>query len=206
MINQINCADIVRLRRYDAVCVAVRHDACVLCFLVPGSENTRHRADIPLSMVESAQAGLAPDQRVRCVARPHRGTGAVVGHMPAATMRRIQAMLTRENTLAASEQAGSRGRGVGCVASPTRSTPRAPAGIRAAGQSVEQPGGWAGGRWSGPLKTRSTDRLMRRGGTQGAGGPSGGVADGAVMGGVVLHGRDGVTVLQVGHGGENRRS
>lgn len=114
MTDQINCADIVRLRRYDAVCVAVSRHACTMCFLVPDSENTRHRADISLSMIEAAQAGLAPDQRVRCVGRPQPGlrlAGAVVGRMPPQAMRRIQAMLARENALAAAEQVAGPWRG-----------------------------------------------------------------------------------------------
>lgn len=110
MTSQIRCADIVRLRRYDAVCVAARQGAPVLCFFVPDTETTRHRADISLSMCESAEAGLPPDRRVRCVGRTHGGGGQVVGRMPAPAMQRIHGMLAQEMARQAGEQEHDRGR------------------------------------------------------------------------------------------------
>ncbi|MFT8657578.1 MAG: hypothetical protein ABF785_12890 [Acetobacter papayae] len=111
MLQTVKCSDIVRLGRNMAVCVGVRHDHAVLCFLVPESENTRHRADVSLSLCDSAEAGIRPDQRVRCVGRVHGTALQAEGRMPAAAMRRILSMLERENTFQASEHATSQPRG-----------------------------------------------------------------------------------------------
>lgn len=107
MLQTVKCSDIVRLGRNMAVCVGVRQDHAILCFLVPESENTRHRADVSLSLCDSAEAGIRPDQRVRCVGRTHGGALQAEGRMPAEAMRRILSMLERENTLQAAEQPGS---------------------------------------------------------------------------------------------------
>ena len=107
MLRTLKWSDIVRLRRAMAVCVGGRHDHAILCFLVPDSENTRHRADVSLSLCESAEACLRPDQRVRCIGWVQVGAFQVQGRMPAEAMRRILSMLERENTFQAKEQSGS---------------------------------------------------------------------------------------------------
>ena len=98
MTQSVSYADVVRLRRTDAVCVGVHAGQALLCFLVPQAENTRHRADITLSWCESAQANLPPDVRVRCVVRERAVHGPVVGQLPQPAMQRIQAMIMRERT------------------------------------------------------------------------------------------------------------
>jgi hypothetical protein len=98
MIQSVSYADVVRLHRTDAVCVGLRAGLPLLCFLVPESENTRHRADVPLSWCESAQANLPPEVRVRCVVRERAVRGPVVGQLPQPAMQRIHAMIARERT------------------------------------------------------------------------------------------------------------
>ncbi|WP_354859521.1 hypothetical protein [Acetobacter fabarum] len=98
MIQSVSYADVVRLHRTDAVCVGLRAGLPLLCFLVPEAENTRHRADVPLSWCESAQANLPPEVRVRCVVRERAVRGPVVGQLPQPAMQRIHAMIARERT------------------------------------------------------------------------------------------------------------
>ncbi|WP_338332010.1 hypothetical protein [Acetobacter sp. LMG 32666] len=98
MTQSISYADVVRLRRADAVCVGVQGGHALLCFLVPEAENTRHRADVALSWCESAQANLPPEVRVRCVVNERSVRGLVVGQLPPPAMQRIQAMLMRERS------------------------------------------------------------------------------------------------------------
>ncbi|WP_143217251.1 hypothetical protein, partial [Acetobacter indonesiensis] len=57
---------VIRFKRYDAVCVGSLHGVSYVCRVIATTEATWHRADVPLSMVECADAGLRPDVRIRC--------------------------------------------------------------------------------------------------------------------------------------------
>ena len=94
----ITTGHVMRFRRYDAVCLGELHGVSYLCRVIAATESTWHRADVPISMVECAEAGLRPDVRIRCW--PKAGVrGAVVGRLSGVTMARVIAAVQREARL-----------------------------------------------------------------------------------------------------------
>lgn len=79
---------VIRFRRHDVVCLGEMHGVPYVCRVIAATEATWHRADVPLSMVECADAGLRPDVRIRC--RPKAGIrGVVIGRLSGVTMERV---------------------------------------------------------------------------------------------------------------------
>lgn len=93
---------VMRFRRYDVVCLGELHGVSYLCRVIAATEATWHRADVPLSMTECADAGLRPDVRVRCWPRAAVG-GVVVGQLSGVTMARVIAAVKREAAMRAFE-------------------------------------------------------------------------------------------------------
>lgn len=94
---------VVRFRRHDAVCVGSMCGVPYLCRVIAATGATWHRADVPLSLAECADAGTRPDVRVRCW--PKAGAaGVIVGKLSTVSMTRINATVRREAALRAFEE------------------------------------------------------------------------------------------------------
>ncbi|WP_157765148.1 hypothetical protein [Acetobacter senegalensis] len=93
---------VIRFRRHDAVCLGEIHGVSYVCRVIATTETTWHRADVPLSMVECADAGLRPDARIRCWPKAATG-GVVVGRLSGTTMARVIAAVKREAQMRAFE-------------------------------------------------------------------------------------------------------
>lgn len=91
--------DIVRFKRCDALCVGIVSGLSLLCGIMPATENTWHRADLPLSMLECANAGLRPDVRIRCWPRFGLMRGNVSGRASNALLIAVGGRVQREAML-----------------------------------------------------------------------------------------------------------
>ncbi|KAA8387628.1 hypothetical protein FKW31_02995 [Acetobacter sp. DmW_136] len=91
--------DIVRFKRRDALCVGIMSGLSLLCDIMPATENIWHRADLLLSMLECANAGLRPDVRIRCWPRFGLMRGNVSGRAPNALLIAVDGRVQREAML-----------------------------------------------------------------------------------------------------------
>lgn len=101
---------VIRFKRYDAVCVGSLHGVSYVCRVIATTEATWHRADVPLTMIECADAGLRPDVRVRCWPKAATG-GVVIGRLTGVTTARIIAAVKREAGMRAFEDGWGLGDG-----------------------------------------------------------------------------------------------
>ncbi|WP_140385929.1 MULTISPECIES: hypothetical protein [Acetobacter] len=97
---------VIRFQRHDVVCLGEMHGVPYVCRVIAATEATWHRADVPLSMAECADAGLRPDVRIRCWPKAGVG-GAVIGRLSGVTMGRVIAAVKREAGLRAFEDGWS---------------------------------------------------------------------------------------------------
>lgn len=89
----------MRFKRRDALCLGIVSGLSLLCDIIPATENTWHRADLPLSMMECASAGLRPDVRIRCWPRFGLMRGNVSGRVSNALLIAVDGRVQREAML-----------------------------------------------------------------------------------------------------------
>lgn len=97
---------VIRFKRYDVVCVGSLHGVSYVCRVIATTEATWHRADVPLTMIECADAGLRPDVRVRCWPKAATG-GVAMGRLSSMTTARLIAAVKREAGMQAFEDGWS---------------------------------------------------------------------------------------------------
>ncbi|MBO1361790.1 hypothetical protein J2D73_18570 [Acetobacter sacchari] len=86
-----NCGNVLQFKRGHAVCVGYDDKRPMFVFVMPPSDETRHRADITLGLMQHVTSGLHPDSRFRCVIRPISVHGTLVGELGHSAMAAILA-------------------------------------------------------------------------------------------------------------------